>query len=185
MVLQRWDPFREFRPFHDIRRVEATIDRFRRGVSPRYTSATSQPDVTQQPNAWAIPLDVVRDGDNFVAQASLPGVRPEDISVTIDDNVLTISAHTFAETHAETTAETTGETEAPAGEPGEGDTTPEPRTYLLRERRTGALQRSLRLPDSVDAEKAETVYDAGVLTITLPKLEAKKAKQLTVAIPGN
>ena len=172
MVLQRWDLFREFRPFHDIRRVEATINRFRRGVSPCYTSVTRQPDVTQQADTWAIPLDVVRDGNNVVAQASLPGVRPEDISVTIDDNVLTISARTYAESNQT------------ADEPGEGDPTPEPRTYLLRERRTGAFRCSFRLPDSVDAEKAETVYDAGVLSITLPKLEAKKAKQITVATKG-
>lgn len=167
MMLQRWDPFREFRPFRDIRRVEDTIDRFRRGVSPRYHRAAHVVDT------WAIPLDVVRDGDNVVAQASLPGVKPEDISVTIDDNVLTISGRTDVETE-----------QSDEGDATPDESTQEARTYLLRERRTGAFQRSIRLPDSVDAEQAETVYEAGVLTITLPKLEAKKAKQLTVAVKG-
>jgi HSP20 family protein len=147
----------------NLHRVEATIDRFRRGVSPRYTNVTRQ--------VWAIPLDVVRGGDNVIAQASLPGVRPEDISVTIDDNVLTISGSTATEVEQKDAID-------------EEETAQESKTYLLRERRTGAFQRSIRLPDSVDAEKAETVYEAGVLTITLPKLEAKKAKQLTVAVKG-
>ena len=167
-MLQRWDSFCEFRPFRDTRRVEDTIDRFRRAVSPRYHRTAHVVDT------WAIPLDVVRDGDNVVAQASLPGVKPEHINVTIDDNVLTISGRTSIETvHSE-----------------EGDATPnestqEARTYLLRERRTGAFQRSIRLPDSVDIEQAETVYESGVLTITLPKLEVKKAKQLVVAVKGD
>ena len=167
MMLQRWDPFREFRPFRDTRRVEDTNDRFRRGVPPFYHRAAHVGDT------WAIPLDVVRDGDNVVAQASLPGVKPEDISVTIDDNVLTISGRTDVETE-----------QSDEGDATPDESTQEARTYLLRERRTGAFQRSIRLPDSVDAEQAETVYEAGVLTITLPKLEAKKAKQLTVAVKG-
>ena len=154
MVVNRWDPFRELRPLREIRRVEDTVDRVWRGLGA-HAVGTAPDDAS-----WAIPLDVVRDGDNVVAHASLPGVKPEDISVTIDDSVLTISGHT--------------ETEAD-GTQGK---------YLVRERRTGTFQRSLRLSDSIDAENAESSYEAGVLTITLPKLEAKKAKQLSITVKG-
>ena len=148
MALERWDPFR------DLRRMEYTVDRLWRGLGPR-TYAT-----TPEAESWGIPLDVVRDGDNIVVQGSLPGVKPEDIKVTIEDDVLTVSGTTEAEE-----------------ERAEG-------TYLLRERRAGAFHRALRLPDSVDSDKAESSYDAGVLTITLPKLEEKKAKQLTINVEG-
>ena len=56
--------------------------------------------------------------------------------------------------------------------------------YLMKERRTGSFYRAIRLPDSVDADKAETLYENGVLSITFPLLEAKKAKQLEIKV-GN
>ena len=146
MVLQRWDPFR------DLRRMEMTVDRLWRGHRPHANGSTSDAE------SWAIPLDVVRDGEAVVVRASIPGVKPEDVKVTIDESVLTVTGHT------------------------ETEQTTEQGTYLMRERRTGSFRRSLRLPDSVDAEKAVSTYEAGVLTVTLPKIEAKKAKQLTVEV---
>ena len=53
---------------------------------------------------------------------------------------------------------------------------------MMRERRSGAFHRALRLPDSVDAEKAHPHYQNGVLTITIPKAEAKRAKRLKVQV---
>ena len=146
MLIQRWDPFRE------LRHMEDTVDRLWRGLGPRAGDRTSDVE------SWGIPLDVIREGDNVVVHASIPGVKAEDLSVTIEDNILTITGK--AETEEERT---------------EG-------TYLIRERRTGSFHRSLRLPESVDSDKAETSYEAGVLTITLPKIEARKAKQLTVEV---
>ena len=52
----------------------------------------------------------------------------------------------------------------------------------MRERKIGKFRRSLRLPDTVDVDKAETTYENGVLTVSFPKVEAKKAKKLTVSI---
>ena len=105
---------------------------------------------------WAVPLDVVQDDDNVVVQASLPGFKAEDIQVTVEESVLTIKA------------ETKHDDEKRNG------------NYLVRERRTGSFSRALRLPDTLDTEKAETGYDQGVLTVTFPKIEAKKARQLEI-----
>ncbi len=138
MVLQRRDPFR------DLRRIENTMDRFWRGFGPYET------------RGWAVPLDVVQDGDSIVIHGTLPGVKAEDISVTIDDGVLEIRAESKSD-HAEQNG-----------------------NYLVRERRAGKFHRVLRLPDSVDADKAETRYEDGVLTVRLPKVEARKAKVLEV-----
>jgi HSP20 family protein len=145
MVLQRWYPLAE------IRRLEETAGRVRRGFGPGGF-------------AWArvgngiLPLDVEEGDDDIVVRASLPGVPPEDIQVTTEDGVLTIQTPSTAESEA-----------------SEG-------SYLIKERRSGSFHRSLRLPDSVDPEKAESSYEHGVLSISLPKQEAKKAKRVEVKV---
>lgn len=141
MVLQRWDPFRE------LRTMEDTIGRMWRGFG-------GNGDVTAE--NWNVPLDVVREGDNLMVHASLPGVDPEHIDVSVEDNVLTIKASTQSEY-----------------EHKEGE-------YLMKERRVGSFHRALRLPDTVDTEKIHPTYTNGVLTVTIPKAESKKAKHLKV-----
>ena len=106
---------------------------------------------------WSIPLDIVRDGENVTVKASLPGVQPEDIDVTIEGGVLSIKADIKAEEEHE-----------------DGG-------YVVRERRAGSFHRSLRLSEHVDTDNVEPRYENGVLTIVLPVAESKKAKHLKVA----
>jgi len=105
---------------------------------------------------WPLPLDVVKKGDDFTIFASLAGVEPEDIQVSIEEGVLTIKGQTKADDEGQ-----------------DAD-------YLMRERREGAFCRALRLPDSLDIDKAHTHYANGVLSITFPRVEAQKAKRLTI-----
>ena len=149
MILQRWDPFAEMRRFHHT----FNRDTFNRRAWGFPTASTSAFD-----RRWHIPLDAVEEGDNLVLRASVPGVKPEDIEVTIEDGVLSIKTESKEETEGK-----------------EGG-------YLMRERRSGSFHRSVRLPESVDPDKAESGYENGVLTITLPKTEAKKAKRLEIAV---
>jgi HSP20 family protein len=104
--------------------------------------------------------DVVQQGDNFIIHASLPGIKPDNIDVSIEDNVLTIQGQSAHESEHQ-----------------EGN-------YLMRERRSGSFYRALRLPDTVDTDQAHPSYEQGVLTITIPKAESKKAKQLKVSVGG-
>jgi HSP20 family protein len=131
-----------------MRQMQETMNRLRQGGSVE----------GEDMERWAIPLDVIQDGEDFVVRASVPGVDPDDIKISIEDNVLGIRCHTVSE-HAA----------------GGSD-------YLLRERRTGGFYRALRLPDSVDTEKAHPVYENGVLTVTIPRAESKKAKELKVTV---
>ena len=142
MVLRRLEPFRE------LRTMEDTINRLWRG----YGGESANPTV----EGWSVPLDVVREGDKIMVHASLPGVDPENIDVSVEDSVLTITATTNADVERE-----------------DGE-------YLMRERRTGSFHRALRLPDTVDTERIQPGYKNGVLTITIPKAESKKAKRLKV-----
>ncbi|MCH8801780.1 MAG: Hsp20/alpha crystallin family protein [Chloroflexi bacterium] len=150
MVLTRWDPL------YEIRRARRLANRRWAGF-PTFAAVAGYFDGAERQD-WSIPLDIVRDGDNVTVKASLPGVKPEDIDVTIEDGVLTIKADTNVEEERE-----------------DGG-------YVVRERRAGSFHRSLRLSDHVDTDKVEPRYENGVLTITLPVAESKKAKHLTVAV---
>ena len=141
MTMQRFDPFAE------LRRMDAAMNRM------------WNPGVQAQDSAggrWDIAMDVVQDGDDLIVRASLPGVDPDEIQVTLEDGLLTIEGETGSESEEQ-----------------KGD-------YLLRERRFGRFHRALRLPSSVDAERAQPAYANGVLTITVPKQEAKKARRLQI-----
>ena len=148
MVLQRWYPI------GDIGRIE---DRLWRGFG-------FGPSVRGRVNGQVLPLDVEETDNEVVVRASIPGVNPEDVEVTIDNDVLTIEGKAEAEAEAE------AEREEKEG------------SYLVRERRSGAYHRSIRLPDTVDAENAVSSYERGVLSVSFPKLEAKKARHIEVQV---
>lgn len=105
---------------------------------------------------WTMPLDVIREDDKMVVKASVPGIKKEEIKVGIEDNVLTIRGET-----KETKEEQRGD-------------------YMMRERCTGSFYRSVRLPDSADADRAESSLEDGVLTVEIPMKESAKPKQIEV-----
>ena len=142
MLLQRWDPL------FDFRRRHYTTDRFVRGFPQAVNVGETK--------SWSIALDAVEAYDKLVVRASLPGIAPEEIKVTIEDGVLTIDGETKVDEE---------------GKVG---------NYLIRERRIGSFHRAVRLPDTVDVDQAETNYDEGILTVAFPKVESKRARQLTV-----
>ena len=86
-MMQRWYPF------NDLRQMQNTMDRMWRRAGSRSNGSEESPDI----ETWAVPLDVLRKGDDTIVRASMPGVSPEDIRVSIEDNVLTIKAHTSQE----------------------------------------------------------------------------------------
>ena len=142
MLLQRWDPL------FDFRRRHYTTDRFVRGFPQAVNGGETK--------RWSIAVDAVEEDDKLVVRASLPGIAPEEIKITIEDGVLTIDGETKVDEE---------------GKVG---------NYLIRERRPGSFHRAVRLPDTVDVDQAETNYDEGILTVAFPKSESKRARQLTV-----
>jgi len=110
----------------------------------------------QENRPWVLPLDVIETDDGYIVKASLPGVNPEDIDITFSDNILTIQ-----------------------GEIKE-DVEEEQGRYLLRERRFGLFQRSIALPERVDADKIEATYEDGVLVLFIPKVEEIKPKRISI-----
>ena len=105
----------------------------------------------------ALLLDVFEDGDNYEISAQLPGLRPEDVDITLQGDLLTIKGQRKTQTERK-----------------QG-------TYLARELRTGSYQRTLQLPVMVDADKVQARFEHGVLFLTLPKAEATKPRQIRIS----
>ena len=151
MYLRRWEPFAQ------LREMQRDLDQLFRG---NHATAGADQDDHQTAGRWMIPLDVADLDHDFVVHASVPGMSPEDIDLTVDNNVLTIKGQTNEERNHK-----------------EGE-------YVVRERRSGSFQRSVRLPETLDVDNASPRYSNGVLTITFPKVEARQVKKLSVAPEG-
>ena len=107
---------------------------------------------------FVAPVDIFEEGDRLVLKAAVPGFNAEDFDLTIEDNILTIK----------------GETKS--------DVSEEDGKYLHPERLHGAFQRSFRLPESVDTGRGESSYEDGVLTISFPRREELRPKQLKIEV---
>lgn len=107
---------------------------------------------------WAPALDLEEDKENFIVKAELPGVDKKEVSVSLQDGCLSITGERKSESKKED-AET-----------------------LHTERYFGRFQRTVSLPAAVAADKVKAQYKDGVLTITLPKSEEAKPKQIDVSV---
>lgn len=136
-------------PFREMEELSNLMDRL-------WGSNMGSPVHRESPNSWNMPLDVFETGEAFVIEASLPGVKPEDIDISFSDNTLTIQCEVKP-------------TELKEGE-----------QYHLRERRFGKFSRSLTIPTRVNPDLIEAIYAAGVLSLQLPKAEEVKPKRITV-----
>ena len=119
----------------------------------RYPTMTGLFDRVMSPE-----IDVLEDEDNYVVRCDLPGVELKDLEVTLTENVLTIK-----------------------GEKKEEAVSKEAKVYR-RETLTGGFQRTLSLPNGVNADRIEAAMQNGVLKITLPKREEVKPKQIAVKV---
>jgi HSP20 family protein len=109
---------------------------------------------------WVPPVDVFEDKDSVRIAAELPGVKPEDVRISLENNVLTIR--------------------------GEKRQVAEEKTDRVHryERCYGVFERSFSVPSTVDADHIRATYDVGVLTVRLPKVERAKPRQIEVKVEG-
>jgi len=129
-MLMRFDPFRE-------------LDRLAQGLA----QGALAPAV--------MPMDAYRHGDEFVINLDLPGVDPSSVDVTVERNVLTVSAQR-------------------SWQPQDGD------QVIAAERPQGSFSRQLFLGESLDAERVAASYEHGVLTVTVPVAEQAKPRRVEV-----
>ncbi len=141
--LVRWDPFREIASLRD------EMDRLFDSMVGRYA-----PDRLE--TFWSPALDIEETDSAIIVRAELPGMKKEDIKVSITGDQLTIS----------------GERRHEAEEKG--------RTFHRIERAYGKFQRSLILPADIQADKVKASYKDGVLELNMPKSEKAKSREITI-----
>src|SRR5581483_3230831 len=140
-TLTRWDPFA------DLADLRERLDR-------------AFGEIADGDRAWAPRIDLVREKDRMVLRADLPGIKPEEVEITVEDGILHVSGK-----HEESKEE-------------------KAKHYLRRERRYGSFSRSLALPDGVDPERIEAGFSDGVLEVTIPVPSEKGARKVQIKPRG-
>jgi HSP20 family protein len=141
-----------FSPLHRALRLHDELDNF-------FQLALGRRFDTDQFQFGSTPaLDLYEDKENVVVKVELPGMKKEDIAISLEDGVLTVS----------------GERKQ--------DSTQESATICRCERVSGRFERQISLPTPVDEAKIKATYTDGILTVTLPRAEEAKPKQIPVEI---
>ena len=147
MAIMRWDPYGE------LLSMQRDMDR----IFGRLGVRGGEGDGGQNA-AWMPRIEAKRTGDDLVIRAELPGLKPEDVDISLEDNVLTVKGERKSEEQRDD------------------------ENYMIREFSYGSFERSMVLPDNVKPEDIRADYADGVLTVTVPKA-MEEAKPKTTKIP--
>lgn len=141
-------------PFEPFREMVSLRD----AMSRLFEESFLRPGVFESENTAVLaPIDVYETKDNVVLKAAVPGLKPEDLDISITGDVLTIKGEYKTE-------------EQPEKE----------RNYLRQERRYGSFTRQLTLPTAVDTNNVTASFENGILTLEMPKKEAVKPKSVKI-----
>ena len=141
--LTPWEPFRDMRRMHD------RLDRM-------FDSALMGSSLSEEFASGSMPIDLYETDDEVVVKAAAPGMKPDELDITITGDRLSIRGE-VSEEHEEEKAR-----------------------YYVRERRFGSFHRSVSLPAPVDGDKANAEFENGILTLSIPKKEEAKPKSITI-----
>lgn len=139
-TLVRWNPTRNL--VNEFDRLFDTASNVRR----------------QTPTYWGLAVDVAENEDGYIVVANVPGMNPDDLDITMEENVLTIKGEVKAVEEIES------------------------EQYHVRERRLGNFSRNIRFPADVNVDGIAASYENGVLTLDVPKAEEVKPKRITVKV---
>ena len=144
MNIIKYDPFREMRSLQDE-------------VNRLFASSFSRGDDNElMRGAWSPQVDIFENKDQIVLEAELPGMKPEDVNISIENNVLTL--------HGERKFEKKDEKD----------------NFHRVERAYGSFTRSFTLPPTVSSENAQAEFENGVLRLTLAKREEAKPRRIEI-----
>ena len=150
-VIQNWDPWSDVRtlwhPWAQVRRLQDALNRAFENSDLAHLARGRRP---------LPPINVARTNDAVVVTVELPGVKPEDLSLSITGNTLTLKG---------------------CRKPGADEKSA---TYHRRERTLGEFARSIELPEEVDSQKAVAEFDQGILTVRIAKSADASHRQIPV-----
>jgi HSP20 family protein len=148
----RWDPFRDLLSIQDEMNTL-----FNRAYGERAPGEGGE----QRQRLWAPALDIAEQKDAYLVHVELPGVRPDDLDITLEDGLLTIQGERrFTQESSE-------------------------QQFHRIERRYGRFRRSITLPTQVQADAIEASFEDGLLTVRVPKAEEAKPRRINVQVGGS
>jgi HSP20 family protein len=150
MQIVRFEPFRE---------IAALQDSFNRLLGE--TFARGRADSETQQVAWAPAVDIFETNESLVLKAEIPGVKPEDVDIRVEDNTLYLRGERRFEREVKE------------------------ENFHRVERSYGTFSRTFTLPASVDSEKIKAEYKDGLLVLTMPKREEAKPKTIKIDVSKN
>jgi HSP20 family protein len=155
MSLIRWNPARELATWpSELWNMQREINR----LFDNFFRGGMQDDGSFGLSSWTPAVDIAEHDNEFVVKVELPGVSKDDVKITLESNILTIR-----------------------GEKKQDRETKEENYHRL-ERMYGSFQRSFTLPSTVRSDKIDATFKDGILTITLPKAEEARPKQIEVKV---
>ena len=142
-ALTRWEPFAE------LGELRSRFDRM-------FDSLWDAPALAGGERRWTPAVDVTRDNGNLVLRADVPGIKPDEVNIDVENDILTVSG-----SHEESKEEKDKE-------------------YLRRERRFGSFSRSMALPAGVDPKKIKAKTHDGVVEVTIPLPQESEKKRIEI-----
>ena len=147
-TLTRWDPFQD-------------VLSLREAMNQLMEESFVRPTAAQGGQNFVPALDLSENAEGYLVEAALPGLKPEDVEVTVENNVLTIKGETRKEVDDKQ------------------------RNFHRVERRFGAFQRTISLPSTVKADQIQASLTNGVLRLEIPKAEEVKPRKISVNVGEN
>lgn len=147
-ILSRWDPFQDMLSL-------------REAMNQLLEDSVVQPHTGRSQLGFVPAMDLSETVDAFIVEASVPGLKANDLNITIEDNVLTISGELHEESERKE------------------------RNYHRIERRFGKFERRVALPTSVKADAISASLNEGILHLEIPKAEEVKPRRITVNVGNN
>jgi len=150
--LTKWDPFKDWDPFRELNEFQNRLGSFfNRSPAQKGQEGSG---VSQ----WSPVVDIVEDDKEFLIKAELPDIKKEDVHVTVENGVLTVSGERRFEKEEKN------------------------KRYHRVERSYGSFSRSFSLPDGADASKVRAEFKDGMLKVHLQKSESAKPKNIEVKV---
>jgi HSP20 family protein len=144
-TIARWDPFQD-------------VLSLREAMNQLMEESFVRPTGAQNGNNFVPALDFSETAEGYLVEAALPGVKPEDVEITVENNVLTIKGETRQESDSKQ------------------------RNFHRIERRFGSFQRTIGLPTTVKADAIKADLTHGVLRLEIPKAEEVKPRKISVNV---
>lgn len=157
MTLERWRPAWGIRRWGPFRGLEEMERRFEETFGHPFMPALWR-RLPAEEREWAPPIEMFEKEDKFVVKAELPGMKKEEIDISVVGDTLTIKGERKAETEVK-----------------EED-------YYCCERSYGSFFRSITVPAAVDTDKIEAAYENGILEVSLPKVPEVKPKKVEISV---